>query len=161
FAIGIGATSAIYSVVDAFLFRPLPGTYGADLVVLGRTDRVTSYPHQLSYPDYKDYRADTALFASLAAYSSRDVDLDSDQGSHRIFLDDVTANYFTTLGLAPMLGRAFSPGDDDATLAHPELVLTYKGWITHFAGDSSVVGRLIRINDHPVTVIGVLPPQFH
>jgi predicted permease len=161
FALGIGVTSAIYGVVDAFLFRPLPGRYGGELIVLGRTDRATQLPHQLSYPDYKDYRADTATFASLTAYSSRFVDLESNDRSERIYLDDATANYFATLGLAPILGRVFSAGDDEGTLAHPELVLSYKGWITHFSGDSNVIGRVVRINGHPATVIGVMPPRFH
>ncbi len=161
FALGIGITSAIYSVVDAFMFRPLPGAYGRELVVLGRTDRELAIPHPLSYPDYADIRADTAVFASLTAYTSRLVDLNTDRGADRIWIDDATANYFSTLGLAPMLGRTFSPGDDDGELAHPEMVLTYVAWQRRFAGDSGVIGRVIRINDHPVTVIGVMPPSFH
>lgn len=161
FALGIGITSAIYSVVDAYLFRPLPGAHGGDLVVLGRTDKEIPQPHDLSFPDFRDFRADTVVFQSLAAYSSRIVDLATDRGADRLWLDDATANYFAVLGLQPMLGQTFAPDDDDGILAHPALVLTYKGWQTHFAGDSGVVGRVVRINEHPMTVIGVLPPAFH
>lgn len=161
FALGIGVTSAIYSVVDAYLFRPLPGTRTADLVVLGRTDNDITMPHELSYPDFRDYRADTAVFASLAAYTTRTVELNTDRGAERLWVDDVTANLFSVLGLTSMLGRTFAPGDDDGVLAHPYIVLTYKGWQKHFAGDSGVVGRVIRINDHPVTVLGVMPAEFH
>src|SRR5262249_28720139 len=118
-------------------------------------------PHDLSFPDYKDYRADTAVFASLAAFTSRIVEVNSDLGADRIWVDDATANYFSVLGLRAMLGHTFAPGDDDGVLSHPQIVLTYKGWKTRFAGDSSIVGRVIRINDHPVTVIGVMPPDFH
>jgi predicted permease len=160
-ALGIGITSAIYSVVDAYLFRPLPGANGGDLVVLGRTEKEIPQPHDLSFPDFRDYRADTAVFQSLAAYTSRIVNLGTDRGADRIWVDDATANYFALLGLRPMLGRTFAPDDGDGVLAHPDIVLTYKGWQTHFAGDSSVVGRVLRINDHPVTVIGVMPPEFH
>ena len=161
FALGIGVTSAMYSVVDAYLFRPLPGAYGGQLVVLGRADHELPLPHPLSYPDYKDIRADTAVFASLTAYTSRVASLNTDRGADRIWIDDATANYFSTLGLAPMLGRTFSPTDDDGELAHPVIVLSYAAWRVRFGGDSTIVGRVIRINDQPVTVIGVMPAAFH
>ena len=160
-SLGIGLTSAIYSLVDAFLFRPLPGANTSQLIVLGRTETELPQPHDLSYPDFRDYRADTAVFASLAAYTSRLVELNTDRGADRLWVDDATANYFSVLGLPAMIGRTFAAGDDDGVLAHPSLVLTYKAWKAHFAGDSAVVGRVVRINDHPVTIIGVMPPEFH
>jgi len=161
FALGIGVTGAMYSVVDNLLFKPLPGRDGAGLIVLGRTEERLPQPHELSYPDYRDYRADTTLFASLVGYTSRVVELKTDRGADRIWIDDATANYFAVLGLRPMLGRTFEPDEDRGTLAHPTIVLTYKGWQAHFAGDSGVIGRAITINGHPVTVIGVTPPEFH
>ena len=161
FALGIGVTGAMYSVVDNLLFKPLPGVHGKDLIVLGRVDDRLAQPHDVSFPDYRDYRADTSLFASLAAYQSRVVELETDRGADRIWIDDATANYFTTLGLRPILGRTFEPDEDRGTLAHPVIVLTYKGWQAYFAGDSSVVGRAVNINGHPVTIIGVLPPEFY
>ena len=161
FALGIGVTGAMYSVVDNMLFKPLPGRDGAALVVLGRTEEKLPQPHELSFPDYRDYRADTTVFASLVAYTSRVVELKTDRGADRVWIDDATANYFAVLGLRPMLGRTFDPDEDRGTLAHPTIVLTYKGWQAHFAGDSGVIGRAITINGHPVTVIGVTPPEFH
>lgn len=160
-ALGIGLTSAMYSVVDAFLFRPLPGAHTTDLVVLGRTEADLPQPHDLSFPDFRDFRADTAVFSSLAAYTSRMVELNTDRGASRLWLDDATANYFSVLGLPAMLGRTFAPGDDDGVMSHPAIVLTYKGWTSHFNSDSNVVGRVVRINEHPVTIIGVMPPEFH
>ena len=161
FALGIGVTSTLYSVVDAFLFRPLPGAHTADLVVLGRTDKSLAMPHQLSFPDFRDYRADTTVFSGLAAYTTRTVELNTDRGAERLFVDDVTANFFSVLGLPALIGRTFARGEDEGVLSHPTILLTYKGWKAHFAGDSSVVGRVIHVNDHPVTVIGVMPPEFH
>ena len=161
FALGIGVTGAIYSVVDNLLLKPLPGAHGAGLVVLGRTEERLPQPHGLSFPDFRDYRADTTVFASLAAYATRVVELNTDRGADRIWIDDATANYFAVLGLRSMLGRTFEPDEDRGTLAHPTIVLTYKGWQAHFAGDSGVVGRVITINGHPVTVIGVTPAEFH
>ena len=161
FALGIGVTGAMYSVVDNLLFKPLPGRDGAGLIVLGRTEERLPQPHELSYPDFRDYRADTTVFASLVGYTSRVVELKTDRGADRIRIDDATANYFEVLGLRPMLGRTFDPDEDRGTLAHPIIVLTYKGWQAHFAGDSGVIGRAITINGHPVTVIGVTGPEFH
>ena len=161
FALGIGVTTAIYSVIDNFLFKPLPGDHGASLIVLGRTEESISLPHELSFADFRDYRADTAVFQSLAAYSSRVVEVNNDRGGERIWIDDATANYFSVLGLRPMLGRTFEPDDDRGIMAHSVMVLTYKGWRSHFAGDSNIVGRVVRINENPVTIIGVLPREFH
>ena len=161
FALGIGVTTAIYSLVDAFLFRPLPGAYGKELVALGRIDAEIPLPHVLSFPDFRDYRADTATFASLMAFTSRIATLDNGRGADRLWIDEGTANYFSTIGLRPLLGRTFLPGDDDGVLGHPNLVLTYKAWQRRFGGDSSVIGRVVRINDHPMTVIGVMPAEFH
>ena len=161
FALGIGVTGAMYSVVDNILFKPLPGAHGANLVVLGRTEERLPMPHDVSFPDFRDYRADTTVFASLAAYASRVVELNTDRGADRIWIDDATANYFSVLGLRPLLGRTFEPDEDRGALAHPVIVLTYKAWQAHFAGDSAVIGRAVNINGHPVTVIGVTPPEFH
>jgi len=161
FALGIGVTTAIYSLVDAFLFRPLPGAYGAQLVALGRTDADIPQPHELSFPDFRDYRADTAVFASLMAFTSRIATLNTERGADRLWIDEGTANYFATMGARALLGRTFVAGEDDGVLAHPNIILTYKAWQAHFAGDSSVIGRVVRINDHPMTIIGVMPPDFH
>src|SRR5215207_11532626 len=83
FALGIGVTGAMYSVVDNLLFKPLPGAHGKDLIVLGRTEERLQQPHDLSFPDFRDFRADSAVFASLSAYSSRVVELDTDRGADR------------------------------------------------------------------------------
>ena len=84
FALGIGVTGAMYSVVDNILFKPLPGAHGASLIVLGRTEERMAQPHDLSFPDFRDFRADTTVFAALAAYTSRVVELRTDRGADRI-----------------------------------------------------------------------------
>src|SRR5262249_51639459 len=104
FALGIGVTSAIYSLVDAYLFRPLPGARTADLVMLGRTEPGIPQPHDLSYPDFRDFRADTAIFESLVAFTSRIAELETDHGTARLWLDEGTANYFSVLGLNALIG---------------------------------------------------------
>ena len=152
----------MYSVVDNLLFRPLPAAHGKESRRARRTEERLPQPHELSFPDFRDYRADTTVFASLAAYTSRVVELDtrSRRGPHldrrrhgELFLD--------ARAFARCSGGRSSLARIDGALAHPVIVLTYKAWQAQFAGDSGVVGAPSRINGHPVTVIGVMPPEFH
>jgi len=159
-ALGIGLNAAVYSLVDAYLFRPKPVANGKDLVVLAQTDAALSAPHELSYPNYKDYRADTSIFRSLTAYSVNSLNISGGRGADRIWVEESSADYFNTLGVKPLLGRLWQPGDDDGELAHPYIVLSYKFWQSHFGGSASVIGDTIRVNNHPATIIGVTPAGF-
>jgi putative ABC transport system permease protein len=160
-AIGIGVNTAVYSIVDAYLFRPMPVPNGRELVVLAQTDPALSAPHEMSYPNFRDYRGDTAVFRELAAHVIQTVNLSGGRGAERMWIEEVTANFFTLLGLRPALGRLLVPGDDQGALAHPYIVLDYDFWQSHFGGNPHVVGDTIRLNDHPVTIIGVAPRGFH
>ena len=159
-ALGIGLNSAVYSIVDAYLFRPLPVPHGKELVILAQSDEALSAPHEMSYPNYMDFRRDTGLFADLAAYANDDVNMSGAHGAQRLMVQDVTANFFTMLGVRPVVGRLFQRGDDDGELAHPYIVLSYALWQSHFGGEASVIGDTIRINNRLVTVIGVTPAGF-
>jgi predicted permease len=160
-AIGIGLNTAVYSIVDAYLFRPMPVANGKDLVVLAQTDAAFAQPHEMSFPNYKDFAGDTAVFRGLAAYVINSMNLSGGRGAERIWTEEGTANYFAVLGVKPLLGRLFQPGDDDGEVAHPYIVLSYKFWQSHFGGNPNVVGDTIRLNNHPMTIIGVTPPEFH
>jgi predicted permease len=161
-ALGIGLNSAVYSLVDAYLFRPMPVANGKDLVVLAQTEPALTAPHEMSYLNYKDYAADTTIFRSLAAYVINSVNLSGGGGTaERIWMEEASANYFTTLGVKPYLGRLFEPGEDEGELTHPVIVLSYKFWQSHFGGDPNVVGDTIRLNNHPIRIIGVTPSEFH
>jgi len=159
-ALGIGLNSAVYSIVDAYLFRPLPVPYGKELVVLAQTDAALPAPHEMSYPNYLDFRRDTTLFADLAASANDQVNMSGAHGAQRIMIQEVTANFFTMLGLRPAVGRLFQSGDDEGELAHPYIVLSHTLWQSHFGGNPSVIGDTIRINNRLVTVIGVTPAGF-
>ena len=100
-ALGIGLNSAVYSLVDAYLFRPMPVANGKDLVVLAQTDAALSAPHEMSYPNYKDYRADTSVFRSLLAYTVNTMNLSGGGTAERVWIQEGTANFFTTLGVKP------------------------------------------------------------
>jgi predicted permease len=160
-ALGIGLNAAVYSLVDAYLFRPKAVANGKELVVLAQIDAALAAPHELSYPNYKDYRADTSIFRSLTAYAINNVNLSGERGADRIWVEETTANYFTTLGVKPLLGRLWQPGDDDGELVHPYVVLSYKFWQSRYGGRQAVIGDTIRMNNHPATIIGVAPPEFH
>src|SRR5262245_23434134 len=128
-ALGIGLNSAVYSLVDAFMFRPMPVPNGKDLVVLAQSDPALSAPHELSYPNFNDFRADTSIFRHLTAFTVNSVNLSGGGAAERVWLEEATADYFVTLGLRqPYLGRYFQPGDDNGELAHPSVVLSYKFW---------------------------------
>jgi predicted permease len=159
-ALGIGLNSAVYSIVDAYLFRPLPVPNGKELVVLAQSNEALAAPHEVSYPDYLDFRRDTSLFADLAAYANDQVNMSGAHGARRLMVQNTTANFFTMLGVRPAVGRLFQPGDDDGELAHPYIVLSYALWQSHFAGDPAVVGDTIRINNRLATIIGVTPAGF-
>ena len=159
-ALGIGLNSAVYSIVDAYLFRPLPVPNGKELVVLAESNEALAAPHEVSYPDYLDFRRDTSLFADLAAYANDQVNMSGARGARRLMVQNTTANFFTMLGVRPAVGRLFQPGDDDGELAHPYIVLSYALWQSHFAGDPAVVGDTIRINNRLATIIGVTPAGF-
>ena len=160
-ALGIGLNAAVNSLVDAYLFRPKAVANGKELVVLAQIDAALAAPHELSYPNYKDYRADTSIFRSLTAYAINTVNLSGERNADRIWVEETTANYFTTLGVKPLLGRLWQPGDDDGELAHPYVVLSYKFWQSRYGGRQAVIGDTIRMNNHPATIIGVTPPEFH
>jgi predicted permease len=159
-ALGIGLNTAVYSVVDAYLFRPLPVPYGKELVILAQSDAALAAPHEMSYPNYLEFKRDTAVFGELAAFVLDQVNVSGGQGAQRIMVQEVTANFFSMLGLRATLGRVFQQGDDDGELAHPYVVLSHTFWQSHFGGDPSVIGDTIRLNNHPVTVIGITPAGF-
>ncbi|HZT75803.1 MAG TPA: ABC transporter permease [Vicinamibacterales bacterium] len=160
-ALGIGVNSTIFSVVDTFAVRPLPFRAPDALVAIATTDRSTGQDNiALSYPELQDVIARTRTFADVAASTGRSLAV-SDAGTEpeRILGAAVTANLFPTLGIAPARGRLFR-ADEDAVGA-PRVALVSDGlWQRRYAGDPSILGRTITINNATYTVVGVMPPRF-
>ncbi|HEU4993835.1 MAG TPA: ABC transporter permease [Gemmatimonadaceae bacterium] len=159
-ALGIGVNASIFSVVNAILFRPLPVERPAELVdIYGHS--ATSNTHDThSYPNYLDYRANTKTLSGLTAYSNFFANL-SIQGSSEIVIGElVTDNYFSTLGVRPILGRAFVPDEYVAQGASPVAVISYRFWQSRFAGDPRVLGRTFRLNGITYSIVGVAPADF-
>ncbi len=162
-ALGIGATTAIYTILDTVLLRPLPFQDPDRLVIL-RNGFVDGRPGEwlLSFPDYLDYQAGAEGFEHLAAWLIHTPGLSSDDGAPpvRIRSLDVTWDLLPALGIRTVLGRAFLPQDDRAGAGQPTALLSHSLWRDRFGSDPSVLGREIRLDGRPYTVIGVLPPGF-
>jgi putative ABC transport system permease protein len=152
-ALGIGANTAIFSVVSAFLLRPLPYGEPDRLVMVDSQHRGQSLG--VSFVDYEDWRRQNTVFDDLAFFNLRwNANLDLGDETETVNLTFGTANLFSTLRVAPSLGHGPTPGENDTIL------LSYGLWQRRFASDPGIIGRQLRIDGHALTVIGVMPPGF-
>ena len=174
-ALGIGANTAIFTLVHAILLKDLPVADPKSLVRVGnyqdccilneisssRNDSYSIFP----YETYKYLRDHTPEFEQLAAMQGGLADLSArrasgDGVSHSSFGEFVSGNYFDTFGVKPFAGRALTPADDD-TGAAPVAMLSYQAWQRDYAGDPSIIGSSFFMNTHPITIVGVTPPGFY
>ena len=158
-ALGIGANAAIFSVVYGVLLRPLPYEAPEGLVMIyGR------YPEfgrtSTSLPDYRDWRDGTRSFTQMAARYGGSFVLTGEGEPERVIADRVTANFFPTLGVRPLLGRDFLPEEERVGGDDRVVLLSYGYWQRRFGGEREVLGRQIALNGHPFTVVGVMPQTF-
>jgi predicted permease len=157
-ALGIGANTAIFSVVRGVLLKPLPHRDGDRLVYLRHSmDGPGGANLAFSVPEVRDIREGVSSLAGIAEFSDWTVTLQTDDGAERIDAGLVTGNYFEVMGLSPVVGRVTRPSDDGPGVP-PVTVLTHAAWMNRFGGDSSIVGQQLRVDGEPVTVIGVLQP---
>lgn len=160
-ALGIGANTAIFSMVNAFLFRPLPVKDPAEIVVLGLQQRQGSASNSFSIADYRDIRSQTqGAFSNLFAYQFGMDGLSVNRTPERIMTNYVTGNFFTALGIQPRLGRLIFPSEGEVPGADPVMVLGYSYWKAHFGGDTGIVGKKVLLDGRPVTIVGVAPRGF-
>ncbi len=158
-ALGIGANTAIFTVVDAALLRGLPYQNPDRLYHLWERTPQAEFPQrEFSYPDYQDYQK-TQVFTALGAYTGGGGTITGRGEPERIFAPSASANFFSMLGVEPLIGRTFQPGDDSPG-AERTTVLTYGLWQRMFGGDRGVLGQPLTINGNSYTVIGVLPSSF-
>ena len=157
-ALGIGANTAIFSVVRGVLLKPLPHRDGERLVYLRHSsDGPAGANLTFSVPEVRDLRNGVPAFEGVAEYSSWSMILQAPEGAERVSAALVTGNWFDVMGLAPVLGRVTRPSDDGPGVA-PVAVLAHDFWMRRFGGDASIVGRQITVDKKSVTVIGVLEP---
>ena len=158
-ALGIGANTAIFTVVDSALLRGLPYRSPEDLYHLfEKTPQAEFSQREFSYPDYQDYQQNQ-VFSALAAYTGGGGIITGSGEPERVFAPSASANFFSTLGVDPILGRTFEAGEDKPG-AERTTVLTYAFWQRAFGGDPAVLGRTLTVNGISHTVIGVLPKNF-
>jgi len=160
-ALGIGANTAIFSVVYSALLRPLPYREPARLFHLGESRTQADYGTgaQVSYPDYLDWKKTAKSVQSFAAYSGDAFTLAGNGEPKNIFAEQVTPSFFGTLGVKPALGRDFLDGEMQSDGPHV-VVLTHGFWQTEFGGDANIIGRVIHLDGKPATIVGVLPRDF-
>ena len=113
-----------------------------------------------SYPDYRDLRERNQSLEGVVAYDMQPAALDTGGNPSRVWLNEASGNYFDVLGIQPYLGRFFHSSDEHGPNSAPYIVLSYGYWQSHFNGDTSVPGRIVQLNKHPFTILGVAPPQF-
>jgi predicted permease len=157
-AFAIGANAVVFAVLNAFILRPLNVPHAESLY---GPWRLSSNDMAESYPDYLDMRDRNRSFESLVAYDITEAGLDTGSDPSRTWVEEASGNYFDALGLQPYLGRFFHGSDERGPNSAPYIVLTYAFWHSHFQGDPGVVGRVVRLNKYPFTIIGVAPPEFH
>ncbi|MDE3153879.1 MAG: ABC transporter permease [Acidobacteriota bacterium] len=158
--LGIGANTAVFSVVNGLLLRPLPVAHPEQVVSLFTSDYSGPRDGASSYPDYVDFRDRAHAFSALVASELTPFALGTGEVAVRLFGEVVSGNYFQTLGVKPALGRGFRPDEDGAPGAHPVAVISHAVWQRQFGGDPAIVGRAIQLNGHLFTVVGVAPRGY-
>jgi predicted permease len=160
-ALGIGANTAIFSIVNGFLLRPLPAKSPEQITVLAaKLEGDTLGIYTLSYPQLVDFRQQADAFSSLFGSQVDLGGLSVDGKANQFLYAQVTGNYFSTLGLQPALGRLFLPSEGESSGKDPYVVLGYSYWQKRFGGDPTVVGKQALIDGQEATIIGVAPKGF-
>ncbi len=159
-ALGIGANTAIFSLANVFLFRPLPVKDADRLVAIGVQSSPTSEPDQASYLDFLDYKQ-SPVFTDMTAFVLDLVGIGSDGRADRTIVAEVPSNFFTMLGVKPFLGRTILPGEGDQPRTGNVIVLGYSYWQKRFGGDPNVIGRTASFDGRDVTIVGVAEKKFH
>ncbi|MFN7963735.1 MAG: ABC transporter permease, partial [Thermoanaerobaculia bacterium] len=159
-ALGIGVTTALFSVLNTALLKPLPVRDPQSVVVVYTQDAKNPGFLGVSYPNLRDLREKGDAFAELAAFQWTTLGLSGNAEPEQIFGQVVSGNYFDLLGIRMAHGRGFLPEEDRSPGAQPVVVLSHSLWARRYGADPSMVGRQVVLNRQPYTVVGVAPPEF-
>ena len=162
-ALGIGANTAIFTLVDQILLRLLPVKNPQQLVMLwGRGPHYGSNngPHKLSYPMYEDFRDHNQAFSGMFCRWGTSFSVSSEGRTERVDGELVSGTYFPVLGVGAALGRVFTPDDDRVPGGHPVAVISYRYWLNRFGGSKDVIGKKLLVDGYPLTIVGVSRAGF-
>ena len=158
-ALGIGANTAIFSLVNTVLLRSLPVDNASEIVsvaVRGKNDSMSA----MSYPNYKDFRDRNEVLSGLLVYRFVPLSLSRSGANERVWGYEVSGNYFDVLGVKAIKGRTFVPEEDKTKLTHPVVIVSYDSWQRRFGADPDLVGKDVMLNNHQFKVIGIAPQGF-
>ena len=158
-ALGIGANSAIFTMLDALLLRPLPVANPERLVQL-QIKSPQGFESGFSYPDYQDLRQQVKSFSGVTIYSRQSRFVNSLDESNMVLVDEVSPDYFKVTGVKPLLGRVFAPELDNTPQSQLGVVISYRLWKGRLGGVPGIIGKEIKLTGHTATVIGVTPQHF-
>jgi len=164
-ALGIGANTAIFTLLDQLLLRLLPVSDPEQLVMIWTTGPHMGSnrgPRAASYPMYQDFQKQAVAFSYVFCRYSTPLSVHYQNQTERVTAELVSGNYFQALGVKPAIGRFFTPEEDDRVYkGHPVVVLSHHYWVTRFGADPKVLGTKILVNNYPMTIVGVSPPGFN
>jgi predicted permease len=158
-ALGIGANTAIFSVVQGVLLAPLPYSEPERLVVVWQYNQTLKHPISVSYPDFLDWQRDAHLFQQMAAFDWQDRDLTSPGRPEHLAGKEISSGFLSTLGVKPILGREFSP-EEDKHGGPPVVIISSRLWRNRFAANTAALGKSVTLDGVDYTVVGVLPEDF-
>jgi predicted permease len=163
-ALGIGANTAIFTLIDQIVLRKLPVSRPEELVMLfqqGQHNGNNMGSRMHSYPIYQDYQQKAAPLAEVLCRRMVSASLSVDNQTERLSAEMVSGNYFSMLGVRPAIGRVLNSRDDDQVfMGHPTVVLSYEYWVSRFARDPGIVGKKVLVNNYPMTIVGVSAEGF-
>ena len=163
-SLGIGANTAIFTLIDQLMLRLLPVAQPEQLAMIWATGPHMGSnrgPRAASYPMYQDFQKNAQAFSSVFCRFGTAVSLSFSGQTERVDAELVSGNYFQTLGVRPAIGRVFSPEADDRVYkGHPSVVLSHQYWVTRFAADRNVIGQKLLVDNYPMTIVGVSAQGF-
>ena len=164
-ALGIGANTAIFTLIDQLMLRLLPVAQPEQLVMIWpngpHMGNNRGGPHLASYPMYQDFQKKAPAFSSVFCQFGTAVSLSFSGQTERVDAELVSGNFFRTLGVRPTIGRVFSPEEDDRVYkGHPSVVLSHQYWVTRFAANRNVIGQKLLVDNYPMTIVGVSAQGF-
>lgn len=160
-ALGMAVNTTLFSVVNGFLLRPLPVPHPEQITVFALKQSTLGGGYRFSYPVYEELRDQTNSFSDVFAYRISLVAISVDHRSDHCLVGRVSSNYFSSLGIKPAYGRLILSTEGRTPGADPVIVLGYSYWRRKFGGDPNVVGQKLEINEHPFTIVGIAPREFH